>query len=66
MTELSFGDGFRFGCGFIAAAVVFYIILAIIAVIAALLIGVLGGNMISLPGLLPKTSMLLMSSGLLV
>jgi hypothetical protein len=68
MTELSFGDGFRFGCGFIAAGVVFYIILAIISVIVVLLLGVLGGGVLNnLPGFLPKSSsLLLMAPGLLV
>ncbi len=66
MTELSFGDGFRFGCGFIAAGVVFYIILAIISVIVVLLLGVLGGGMMTLPGIFQKSSMLLLSSGLMV
>jgi hypothetical protein len=35
-SDLTFGDGFRFGCGFMAALVVFWIVLSI-------LVGVLAG-----------------------
>ena len=30
-TDMTFGDGFRFGCGFMAAVVVFWIILVILS-----------------------------------
>jgi hypothetical protein len=35
-SDLTFGDGFRFGCGFMAAVIVFWIVLSI-------LVGVLAG-----------------------
>ena len=33
--ELSFGDGFRFGCGFMSAIVVFWIVLTILSSLVA-------------------------------
>lgn len=35
-TDLSVGDGFRFGCGFMIAVAVAYVILAIITVVASI------------------------------
>ncbi len=46
--NISVGDGFRFGCGFILAWVVFYTLLAI-AVLALLVILNLIGAPVSLP-----------------
>ena len=34
-SELSFGDGFRFGCGFMSAIVVFWIVLTILSSLVA-------------------------------
>lgn len=34
-TEMTFGDGFRFGCGFMAAFIIFAIVLALFSVILA-------------------------------
>jgi len=34
-TDLTFGDGFRFGCGFMSAFVVFWIILTILSILLA-------------------------------
>ena len=34
-TDLTFGDGFRFGCGFMAAFVVFWVVLTILSGVLA-------------------------------
>ncbi len=34
-SDMSFGDGFRFGCGFMAAIVVFWIVLLILSSLVA-------------------------------
>ena len=34
-TDLTFGDGFRFGCGFMAAFVVFWVMLTILSGVLA-------------------------------
>jgi hypothetical protein len=34
-TDLTFGDGFRFGCGFMAAFVIFWVILTILSGVLA-------------------------------
>jgi hypothetical protein len=39
---LSFGDGFKFGCGFMLAAVVSWIIIGIVGMVITLLAGLLG------------------------
>jgi hypothetical protein len=39
---LSFGDGFKFGCGFYAASIVAGIVIAIVAVILTVVAGLLG------------------------
>ncbi len=49
--ELSFGDGFRFGCGFMSAIVVFSIVLTILSGIVAGLAFALAPN---LPNILPR------------
>jgi len=63
MQGLSIGDGFKFGCGFILAYVVFLIGLGLLALVVTLLLGMLGlsGGMNFMPGLGRSTSMLLMS-----
>jgi hypothetical protein len=66
MQQLGFGDGFRFGCGFIAAGVVFYIVLAIISIIAVLLLGTLGGTGFNLPQFLRPSTSFIFTPGLLV
>ncbi len=50
--NISIGDGFRFGCGFILAWLVFYILLAI-AFIGLLLVLNLVGIPVSLPPVVP-------------
>ncbi len=42
MGGLSVGDGFKFGCGFILAGLVFYLILLAVSAVLALLMTVLG------------------------
>jgi len=39
---LSFGDGFKFGCGFLTASVVAAIIMSIVGAILSLLAGLVG------------------------
>ncbi len=34
-TDLSVGDGFRFGCGFMIAVAVAYVILALVTIVAS-------------------------------
>ena len=34
-TDLTFGDGFRFGCGFMAAFVIFWVLLTILSGVLA-------------------------------
>ena len=49
---LSFGDGFKFGCGFYAAAIVAGIIFSIIGAILMLVVTVLGVGSIGALGTL--------------
>ncbi len=50
-TDLSFGDGFRFGCGFMSAIVIFWIV---VTVLSAVLIGLAFALGVSLPTLFPR------------
>lgn len=47
---LSFGDGFQFGCGFMVAVLIFWIVLSIVMAIIALVFGLFAGQ--ALPDLL--------------
>lgn len=49
--ELSFGDGFRFGCGFMSALIVFWIVLTILSGLVAGVAFVLAPG---LPNVLPR------------
>ncbi len=42
---LSFGDGFKFGCGFMLAGVVTWIVVGIVGIVLTLLLGLLGMSM---------------------
>jgi hypothetical protein len=48
MKNLTFGDGFQFGCGFFTASLLFWIALIILGVIVTIALGYLGLS--SLPG----------------
>ena len=60
---LSVGDGFKFGCGFILAYVVFCIVMAIVGAIVFLLLGVLG---MSATQFLQRSDLILLTAGLFV
>lgn len=66
MAPLQFGDGFRFGCGFIAAGVVFYVILIILFIIAGLLFSLAGISFLSIPNMIPRETSMLLIPGILV
>jgi flagellar biosynthesis protein FliQ len=50
MNKLTVGDGFRFGCGFMLAALVAWMAAAILGVIASLIMAALGMGLGSLIG----------------
>lgn len=53
MTQLTFNDGLRFGCGFMVAALLFWIGITVLMVIVGLLLTVLGvGGGLMVPGML--------------
>ena len=47
MNELSVGDGFKFGCGFLLAAFIAWIVMVIIGVLFSLIFGGLLGGLLS-------------------
>jgi hypothetical protein len=58
MNSLSVGDGFKFGCGFMLAGLVAWLVMAILGVIASLVLGMLGIGLGNLFGDLDSLSYL--------
>ncbi len=58
--NLGFGDGFMFGCGFMAAAVVAWVVMVILFAILGLILSLLGlGGLAGLSGLMQQSALLL-------